>query len=68
MIGGAVNRAHGGGLLGIQTQAIAETEKLSASREGRALRLPARQPFLSQRLQRRFVEFKLVDLMTPDFP
>ena len=46
-IGGAVNRAHGGGLLGIQTQAIARDGKAVAPVvKGRCFTGQLAQPFL----------------------
>ena len=67
-IGGAVDRADGGGLLGIKTQAFA-SHRIRAAPVGEGGRFAGqlRQPFAAQRLQRRFIKFQFADLMTPDF-
>ncbi len=66
-IGSAVDRPDGGGLLGIQTQALAGN-RIRAAPVGEDGRFTGqlRQPFATQRLQRRFIKFQFANLMTPD--
>jgi hypothetical protein len=64
-----VNRAHGGGLFGIEAQALAGYRKpvRQSVRAGASLASSAR-PLPAQRLQGRVVKFQFGNLMAPDLP
>ena len=66
---GAVNRAHGGGLFGVKTQALAGYREACAPvGDGRRFAGQFRQAFTPQRLQGGVVKFQFGDLMAPDLP